>query len=272
MSHKYHFRIADVAMCIESDLDMRFNDELALFESQENAKFAYKCQWHSSLPLLPENENIRYYFDHIRNRHYAVTQEQADRMSIHLLKSDLPWGSELEQLYTLIAMPHTLLRHKKLVLHASYIVTEQGAIIFTAPSGTGKSTQAELWKAHRNATIVNGDRAVIGLDNGIPKAYGYPLSGSSQYCLNHTANLRAIVSLKQSPENTIKRLTGFEQILILINGSFLPQEYAADLPLVIDTADEISTHVPVLQLSCRPDEDAVRLLESTLSDIEKQCI
>ena len=33
------------------------------------------------------------------------------------------------------------------VLHSSYVLTKQGeALLFSAPSGTGKSTQAELWR------------------------------------------------------------------------------------------------------------------------------
>lgn len=54
-----------------------------------------------------------------------------------------------------------------LVLHSSYIVTrqEQG-ILFSGPSGIGKSTQAALWQRYAGAEIVNGDRALVRPDTG----------------------------------------------------------------------------------------------------------
>lgn len=46
-----------------------------------------------------------------------------------------------------------------LVLHSAYIVTRQGeGILFSGPSGIGKSTQAALWQRYGAAQTVNGDR------------------------------------------------------------------------------------------------------------------
>ena len=55
------------------------------------------------------------------------------------------------------------------------IAFQNKAILFSAPSGTGKSTQADLWQKYvRGVEIINGDRAIIGIeDNGV-KAYGLP--------------------------------------------------------------------------------------------------
>jgi len=157
-----------------------------------------------------------------------------------------------------------LLQHQKLLLHASYIITERGAILFTAPSGTGKSTQAELWKVHRNAFIVNGDRAVIGLQGENVNAYGFPLSGSSPDCHNRTKKLLAIVSLEQAKQNSVRRLRLTEALPVFINGSYLPPEYQADLSNIVDTAVQIAKCVPIIELSCLPDEGAVAALESIL--------
>lgn len=52
-----------------------------------------------------------------------------------------------------------------LVLHSAYIVTRQGeGILFSGPSGIGKSTQAALWQHYGAAQTVNGDRALVRKD------------------------------------------------------------------------------------------------------------
>ena len=87
---------------------------------------------------------------------------------------------------------HLLIENNGIVLHASYIEWNNKAILFTAPSGNGKSTQADLWASHRQAEIINGDRAVIRIIDGKIFADGIPFSGSSTYCKNRTLPLAAI--------------------------------------------------------------------------------
>ena len=75
-----------------------------------------------------------------------------------------------------------------LVLHSSYIVTrqEQG-ILFSGPSGIGKSTQAALWQRYAGAEIVNGDRALVRPDTGTVSGVFY--AGTSGISRNVTASL-----------------------------------------------------------------------------------
>ena len=89
-----------------------------------------------------------------------------------------------------------------LVLHSAYIVTPAGeAILFSGPSGIGKSTQAALWERSAGAQIINGDRAL--LDIGRKTANGIFYSGTSGICRNVTAPIRAIVLLGQSDGNHV---------------------------------------------------------------------
>ena len=271
MSHYSQYNIANVRIAFRSNIALSVPNELGLFTDQKStqADFTYDCFMQNELPDIRMNGNVKYYFDQIKERNYAVTEETDRKMTVYLSQENLPWGNEIQQLYTQLALPHVLLLHRKILLHAAYILTSEGAILFTAPSGTGKSTQAELWKKYRSAEIINGDRAVIGLENGVPTAYGYPISGSSEYCQNVAGKLRAIVSLKQAPFNAVRLLGGAESLFVLINRSFLPAEYASDLPLVIDSAAPICEKVPILELSCRPDEGAVDTLYDALNGLTK---
>lgn len=80
-----------------------------------------------------------------------------------------------------------LAEHGGVVLHSSYIITQRGeALLFSAPSGTGKSTQAELWRSYAGAKVINGDRALVKAENGVT-ANGILFSGTSGISENVTA-------------------------------------------------------------------------------------
>lgn len=150
------------------------------------------------------------------------------------------------------------------ILHASCIGYEGRAIVFTAPSETGKSTQAELWKSRRGAEIINGDRAVLIREQGVICAAGLPFSGSSRYCANRTLPLMAVVYLKQAPETTIRKLRGAEAFRRLWEGLSVHTWHRTDMEKTADLAEKLLGQVPVYELACTPDETAVEALEAQL--------
>lgn len=239
----------------------------ATFSEAAPPDFTYRIHAVSPLPSGCEGSAVRY-FDAVKNRDYAVTIEQGDAMEVYLDAASLPCPLTVEHLYPQLALPHILLRSGAMLLHASYILTERGAILFTAPSGTGKTTQAELWRRHRGARIVNGDRAVLGFQNGEPSAFGFPLSGTSADCRNLTAPVRAVVRLSQAAENNVRRLNVRESIRVLLNGTYLPPEYRSDLPIAFDAAAALAECIPVYSLACLPNVTAIEALENALRETE----
>ena len=150
------------------------------------------------------------------------------------------------------------------ILHASYIAWKDKAILFTAPSGTGKSTQAALWQTLQGAEVINGDRAVIRMDAGVPVACGLPYAGSSGICKNRTLPLAAIVYLSQAPETELHTLTGYRAFRRIWEGFSLNVWNRQDLLTGTEIVDEIIRKVPVFHLACTPDESAVTILEQEL--------
>ena len=146
-----------------------------------------------------------------------------------------------------------------LLMHASLVDYEGGAVAFTAPSGTGKSTHADLWVAHLGATIMNGDRAFLRRGDGGWTAYGSPWAGSSPYVLDASAPLRAVVVLEQGPENRIRRLAGPELMTRLYNNLRYPLWDELATAASLASFDALVREVPVFLLSCRPDEQAALL-------------
>lgn len=161
---------------------------------------------------------------------------------------------------------HLVVRAGGVILHASYIVHEGRAILFTAPSETGKSTQAELWRELRGAKIVNGDRAAMRMEDGAIMACGIPFAGSSQYCENVTAPLAAIVCLGQAPQTTIRPLRGYPAFRRIWEGCSVNTWDQTDVEMATSLVQKILETVPVFQLDCTPDESAVIALEEKLRE------
>lgn len=163
-----------------------------------------------------------------------------------------------------LAAEHLIARNKGFVFHCAYITHGDKAILFTAPSGTGKTTQAELWKQHRSAEIINGDRAAVRLENGILLAEGIPFSGSSQYCENRSLPIEAIVYLEQAPQTTIRKLRGYEAFSKIWEGVSVNTWDRKDMELVSAVVQKAAAEIPMFHLSCTPDESAVIALEEAL--------
>ena len=166
--------------------------------------------------------------------------------------------------FSTVGLHSKLLQRGAPVLHASCIEYRGRAILFTAPSGTGKSTQADLWAAHTGAEIINGDRVLLRKRNERWHAFGYPCCGSSDICLNRTAPLAAIVVLAQGPENRVEQIPPGERVRTLFAGieHYLWDQDETEQSLSL--AQSLAMDVPVLRLTCRPDADAVRVLHDHL--------
>ena len=163
-----------------------------------------------------------------------------------------------------IGIEHLMAQAEGLVFHCSFIEFDGRAILFTAPSETGKSTQAELWRRHRGARIINGDRAAIRWDGSQLLAEGLPFCGSSEHCENASLPIGAIVYLAQAPRTSIRRMGGYEAFSRIWEGVCVNTWDRSDMERVSDLVQKLATFVPVYYLPCTPDESAVTALEQAL--------
>lgn len=213
------------------------------------------------------NADVRY-FGSVQNECENAYLRAEHRGKDHLIQvknSTVPGRIGTHTVLGALSAEHLVLDAGGVVLHASYILRGGKAILFTAPSGTGKSTQADLWKDLRGAQIINGDRAVIRMVDGQAFACGIPFAGSSQYCENVTAPLSAIVYLAQAPQTTISRLTGFRAFRQVWEGCSVNTWDRVDMEKATKIVEQIIGQVPVYYLPCTPDETAVTALEGVLA-------
>ena len=179
-----------------------------------------------------------------------------DRADLVRSLDNLLDASELELLLTMLGA---------FSLHSSLVRrTEGDAILFTAPSGTGKSTQAGLWEQFAGAETLNGDRSMIRRVDGVWTAFGSPFAGSSNIFRNESAPIRALIVLRQAPENTIRRLSLAEAFRAIYSETVLPRWHTEMHQRIISLVTEIVSEVPVYLLACTPDERPVTLLRNTL--------
>lgn len=153
-----------------------------------------------------------------------------------------------------------------LVLHSAYIVTPAGeAILFSGPSGIGKSTQAALWERSAGAQIINGDRAL--LDIGRKTANGIFYSGTSGICKNVTAPIRAIVLLGQNDENCVSTPSPQAAFAGVLSQCAYYDWDALSATKMTECVARLVSDVPVLHFDCRADASAVRALQERLGGI-----
>lgn len=182
-----------------------------------------------------------------------LKEEAADSLGSYLI---LRW----------LDLPAALLRRDALFLHASFIRWQGRAILFTGRKQIGKSTQAELWRRHRQAEVLNGDRVLLRRVEGVWTACGSPFCGTSGICVNGTAPAAAIVLLRQGPENRVLPAEMKRVYAAFLSGcSYDPGDWWAT-ERVMSLTEELCSRVPMLELSCTPDEGAVRCLESALRE------
>lgn len=172
--------------------------------------------------------------------------------------------NESSSILNQIGLEKLLLDNSAFLLHSSFIRYRGRGILFSAPCGVGKSTQAALWEQYRNARILNGDRAGIRVQDGTWTAYGMPFAGTSGIYRNDAAPLGAIVTLAQGPENVIRSLRPMEAVRKLLAETSCRRWDSDFMGRILDLLLKLTAQTSVYHLECRPDQGAVELLEHTL--------
>ena len=153
-----------------------------------------------------------------------------------------------------------LLKHQGLVLHASAVVLDGQAYLFTAPSGTGKSTHTQLWLRlfGNRAKILNDDKPALRKVDGIWYAYGTPWSGKTDLNIPERAPLAGICILARGAENRIVPAMGKETVTFLMSQTIRPskKELAWNL---LELMDDLIKTVPIWNLQCNTDIQAAQV-------------
>ena len=157
------------------------------------------------------------------------------------------------------AFAEYLFDHSILLFHGSAIAVDGKGYLFTAPSGTGKSTHIRLWRKHlgKKVGIVNGDKPFVSLDGEIPHIYGTPWAGKEGWQRNCRASLSGICIVQRGETNSIRKIDASEALPILFKQIYLPKE-AKSLDQTLALMDVLLKKVPIYLLQCDISEEAVQ--------------
>ena len=282
---KKQYQIADIRLLISSDSIIQNDAWSELFEtagSEGEADFRIALReaelpeyhWKKELYSGGKRETfeagdrlVSYYREPNRPRQFCY-EEDDGKGRLTVIPEFSHYATDIRNIWNKIDLSRILLHRGSLILHASYIIWNGRAILFTAPSGTGKSTQAELWAEAKNAEIINGDRAVLREKDGGMWSYSLPFAGSSGICLNKSAPVRAVVVLAQAAENSVCELAPAEAIKHLYSQYALNRWNREEVEAVLGVLTKMVRKIRVVKLDCRPDQSAVEILSDYLERME----
>lgn len=151
-------------------------------------------------------------------------------------------------------------------LHASAVVVEGRSYLFSAKSGTGKSTHTKLWMEEfdTKAYILNDDKPALRLIDGTWYAFGTPWSGKHDISVNTGVPVAGIAMLERGSVNEIRAYTGSEAVFELFFQTNKPIEKEYRIKL-LDLLDKLMTQVPVWKLKCNMEPEAAIVAYEAMS-------
>ena len=160
-----------------------------------------------------------------------------------------------------------LVNFNGLMLHSSAVVMDGRAYLFSAPSGTGKSTHTQLWLDvfGEKATILNDDKPALRRIDGEWYAYGTPWSGKHDKSINTRVPLGGICVLRRGDVNKIEPYRGAGAIKDIFEQT--PRDTNAEyVSKLLELLDKLLCEVPVWKMECNMDPDAARMSYAAMSD------
>ena len=151
-----------------------------------------------------------------------------------------------------------LLNYNGMLLHSSCVSLDGSAYLFSAPSGTGKSTHTALWKKHFGDRLVyvNDDKPALRIFADRVFACGTPFSGKTDLNTNISVPLKGICILSRGEKNTICEADPKKAIHKILNQSYRPTDIEL-MNKTLDILNVIMSNVPVYDFSCNISDDAV---------------
>lgn len=276
--------IAGIVLRLESQRPLKITPEFLPFLAGESAKpditVRISWDWKSSVILRSEPVGRDKLLIYYREGGYCYCQlDGGDRGAVAQTKYtpdftqvsciintdefDVP-QDQVSQILRMLPIRQMLLGRNVLFLHASQILHEGRGILFCAPSGTGKTTQAKLWRQYRNAQIICNDRTLLRQEGQQWLTYGYPYDGSEPVGSGQVTPLTCLVLLRQGRENTITRLRPAKALSLLMRQLIIDGWDPASRSKAMELLARLLEDTPVYSLTCTVSEDAVAALEEKL--------
>lgn len=174
---------------------------------------------------------------------------------------------------SLLALERHESRRGAFILHCAYMDFDGKAILFSGPSGIGKSTHSGLWcdEYPGRACVLNGDKCLLTLEAGKIFANGWPVCGSSGICRNEKREVAAIILLQQAAANRFteeKPMRNFKQVLAQVTVNYWNNRYTDS---AMDFIETLLRQVGCATYACNISREAVVTLYNELKEKKWIC-
>lgn len=149
--------------------------------------------------------------------------------------------------------------YQRFLMHGAVIAYQEKGYLFTAPSGTGKSTHIRLWKEYlgEDVQIVNGDKPFLWVKEEEVLVYGTPWAGKEGWQKNWKVPLAGICFLERGEKNSIRRVLPETELVRLMKQIYLP-ERAEAAGATLELLNRMLMQIPLYRLECDRSELAVK--------------
>ena len=146
------------------------------------------------------------------------------------------------------------------LFHGSAISVDGQCYLFTAKSGTGKSTHTRLWRQllGERAVMVNDDKPLIRVHNNNITVFGTPYNGKHRLGNNISVPLRAVCILKRSENNCIRKISKADAYPTIIQQCYRPADKNS-LAKTLFLVDQMIDHIDLWELGCNMDISAAEI-------------
>lgn len=147
----------------------------------------------------------------------------------------------------------------RFVFHGAAVAANGKGYIFTAPSGTGKSTHISLWMKlfGDRVSVINGDKPIVRITESGAAVYSSPWAGKEGWSTNSFADIGGICLIRRGEQNRINRISPSEYFDELMHQVYIPKDSQAMLK-TLELVDALAKRVPFYLLECDISEDAAR--------------
>ena len=163
-------------------------------------------------------------------------------------------------------MAEKLFDFDTLLFHGSVVAVDGNAYLFTAKSGTGKSTHTRLWREllGERAVTVNDDKPFLEItENGVT-VHGSPWNGKHRLGSNISVPLRAVCILERGGENEIRQISPREALLMLMQQSNRPLD-KGKMPKYLELLDGLAERTAFYRLRCNMEPQAAEISYGAMS-------
>lgn len=166
----------------------------------------------------------------------------------------------LEELAVYRKIAVKMLDYDTFLFHGSVVAVDGDAYLFTAKSGTGKSTHTRLWREYfgERAVMVNDDKPLIRVKDDSVTVFGTPYNGKHGLGSNISCSLKAICIIERSEENRIHEVTPQEEYPMLLQQVYRPGD-CDKLLKTLQLVDSMVRYVKLYRLACNMDISAAEV-------------